>query len=95
MLQNPLEGVVDDAPAVVQSRMYQNGRGVPQDGAEAAKWFRLAAEQGDAEAQHNPQPAAGGRLIAGARLDYGRNRGSIAVSQITPATAAFVAEQST
>jgi len=45
--------------------------------------------------QHSPQPAAGGRLIAGARLDYGRNRGSIAVSQITPATAAFVAEQST
>ena len=53
MLQNPLKGVVDDAPAVVQSRMYQNGRGVPQDDAEAAKWFRLAAEQGDAEAQHN------------------------------------------
>ena len=25
----------------------------PQDDAEAAKWFRLAAEQGDAEAQHN------------------------------------------
>ena len=47
MLQNPLEGVVDDAPAVVQSRMYQNGRGVPQDDAEAAKWYRLVAEQGD------------------------------------------------
>ena len=25
----------------------------PQDDAEAAKWFRLAAAQGDAEAQHN------------------------------------------
>ena len=25
----------------------------PQDDAEAAKWYRLAAEQGDAEAQHN------------------------------------------
>ncbi len=28
-----------------------NGRGVPQDDAEAAKWFRLAAEQGLVEAQ--------------------------------------------
>ena len=36
MLQNPLKGVVDDAPAVVQSRMYQNGRGVPQDDAEVS-----------------------------------------------------------
>jgi len=33
--------------------MYANGRGVPQDYAEAAKWFRLAADQGDATAQHN------------------------------------------
>ena len=33
--------------------MYAEGRSVPQDYAEAAKWFRLAAAQGDAEAQHN------------------------------------------
>ena len=33
--------------------MYANGRGVPQDYAEAVKWYRLAADQGDAEAQHN------------------------------------------
>ena len=26
--------------------MYANGRGVPQDYAEAMKWYRLAAEQG-------------------------------------------------
>ena len=31
--------------------MYGNGRGVAQDYAEAVKWYRLAAEQGDASAQ--------------------------------------------
>ena len=33
--------------------MYGNGNGVPQDDAEAVKWYRLAAEQGDARAQNN------------------------------------------
>ena len=33
--------------------MYQNGEGVPQDDAEAVRWYRLAAEQGDADAQNN------------------------------------------
>ena len=33
--------------------MYDNGEGVPQDYAEAVKWYRLAAEQGDANAQYN------------------------------------------
>ena len=32
---------------------YGNGRGVPQDAAEAVRWYRLAAEQGDASAQFN------------------------------------------
>jgi TPR repeat protein len=31
--------------------MYIEGHGVPQDTAEAVKWFRRAAEQGDALAQ--------------------------------------------
>ncbi len=31
--------------------MYQFGLGVPQDDAEAVRWYRLAAEQGDAGAQ--------------------------------------------
>jgi len=31
--------------------MYYNGEGVPQDHKEAIKWFRKAAEQGDADAQ--------------------------------------------
>ena len=30
---------------------YTAGRGVPQDYAEALKWYRLAAEQGDSAAQ--------------------------------------------
>ena len=31
--------------------MYKEGRGVPQDYAEALKWYRKAAEQGDGLAQ--------------------------------------------
>ena len=34
--------------------MYFSGKGVLQDYAEAAKWFRKAAEQGFAAAQNNP-----------------------------------------
>jgi TPR repeat protein len=33
--------------------MYDNGEGVPQNSAEAEKWWRLAAEQGNAVAQFN------------------------------------------
>ena len=32
---------------------YHNGQGVPQDYAEAAKWYRRAAEQGNAAAQYD------------------------------------------
>jgi TPR repeat protein len=31
----------------------ENGLGVPQDYTEATKWYRKAAEQGDAKAQYN------------------------------------------
>ena len=33
--------------------MYDKGQGVPQDYKTAVKWYRLAAEQGDADAQYN------------------------------------------
>ena len=33
--------------------MYNKGLGVPQDNAEAMRWYRRAAEQGDAGAQNN------------------------------------------
>jgi len=33
--------------------MYDNDQGVPQDYAEAARWYRRAAEQGHADAQFN------------------------------------------
>ena len=33
--------------------MYSNGQGVLRDDADAARWYRLAAEQGVASAQHN------------------------------------------
>jgi len=32
--------------------MYDLGEGVPEDDAEAVKWYRKAAEQGNGEAQH-------------------------------------------
>ena len=33
--------------------MYRTGRGVPENDAEAVKWYRLAAEQGNVIAQNN------------------------------------------
>ena len=33
--------------------MYRNGKGVLKDYKEAVKWYRKAAEQGDAMAQNN------------------------------------------
>ena len=33
--------------------MYEHGEGVRQDYAEAVRWYRKAAEQGDSDAQHN------------------------------------------
>ena len=33
--------------------MYYKGEGVPQDYTEAMKWYRLAAEQGNAVGQYN------------------------------------------
>ena len=41
--------------------MYNNGQGVPQDHAEAVKWFRLAAEQGT-ELSHSPGLRNAGRI---------------------------------
>jgi hypothetical protein len=32
--------------------MYETGEGVPKDEAEAAQWYRKAAEQGHAKAQY-------------------------------------------
>jgi TPR repeat protein len=33
--------------------MFSQGRGVPQDYAEAVRWYRKAADQGYAKAQYN------------------------------------------
>ena len=33
--------------------MYGNGKGVPQDHKEAVKWYRKAADQGNAYGQNN------------------------------------------
>ena len=35
------------------ARRYDNGEGVPENDAEAVKWYKKAADQGDADAQYN------------------------------------------
>jgi len=37
----------------MQPKIENGGLGVPQDNQEAAKWYRLSAEQGIPEAQYN------------------------------------------
>jgi TPR repeat protein len=37
----------------ILGNVYLDGQGVPQDYAEAIKWYRKAADQGDAEAQYS------------------------------------------
>ena len=68
--------------------MYRKGRGVPQDDAEAVKWYSKAAEQGDAFAQFNlafmykngqgvPQDYAQAHMwynLAASRLPPGKDR---------------------
>src|SRR5690349_3273633 len=34
------------------ARLYYHGKGVPQDYADATRWYRKAADQGDAKAQY-------------------------------------------
>jgi hypothetical protein len=41
---------------------YAKGEGVPQDYAEAAKWYRLAADQGNAQTQNNLDTIYGRRF---------------------------------
>jgi uncharacterized protein len=43
---------------VLLARMYRNGEGTPVDHDEAAKWTRLAADNGHAEAQYIPRVPA-------------------------------------
>ena len=38
---------------VILALMYEKGKGVPQDSAEAVHWYKLAAEQGNKSAQYN------------------------------------------
>ena len=56
--------------------MYDTGRGVPQNDAEAVRWFRMAAEQGNADAQVH----AGLHVCRRRRRSPKRYRGSAMVS---------------
>ena len=60
--------LADQGVPEAQSRigfMYANGQGVPQNDAEAAKWYREAANQGDLDGLHN---LAGMYLVGGGGL---------------------------
>ena len=51
-----MKALADQGIAYAQNNlgfMYDNGEGVPENDAEAVKWFRKAAEQGYAAAQFN------------------------------------------
>lgn len=50
-LYGPLADQGDASAQFVLSFMYDTGKGVPENNAEAVKWYRLAADQGDAVAQ--------------------------------------------
>ena len=50
------KALADQGNAAAQSNlgyMYDNGEGVPENDAEAVRWFRKAADQGLANAQYN------------------------------------------
>jgi uncharacterized protein len=53
------------AAQVVRGYIYQYGQGVSRDDAEAVKWYRLAAAQGDAEAQSSL-----GNMVSTAALSH-------------------------
>ncbi len=44
--------------------MYELGASVPQSNEEAVKWYRMAAEQGNAEAQENLDRINGGNYLS-------------------------------
>src|ERR1017187_2848162 len=51
---NSLRGKAEQGNALAQAKlglMYENGDGVPQDYAEAVRWYHKAADQGNAYAQ--------------------------------------------
>ena len=90
----------DAAAQFLLGLMYDEGRGVSQDYAEAAKWYRFAAEQGDADGQNLLGAAyANGKgvpqdyvqshmwlnLSAAQGLETARNERDIIAERMTPA----------
>ena len=49
----PKNGTADPCDILDGTSIDGNGNGVPQNYAEAVRWYRLAADQGDAAAQYN------------------------------------------
>lgn len=65
----------DTAARFFLGHMYFKGQGVPQDDAQAAQWYRRAAEQSHAEAQYNLGTMYASLLIAqGESLAYIRDQ---------------------
>ena len=56
--------------------MYEKGRGVAQDDVEAAKWYRLAANQGHAQTQFNLGVAYTTTVAAWCRTKFSHIYGS-------------------
>ena len=52
-LLNPLAAEGNAEAQAVLGKMYETGQGVAKNDAEAAIWYRKAADQGDARAQYN------------------------------------------
>ncbi len=52
-LNKPLADQGNAGAQFILGQMFATGRGVPQNYAEAMKWYRLAADQGNADAQNN------------------------------------------
>ena len=52
-LYKMLEEASDAVAQTLLGMMYQNGKGVPQNDAEAVQWYRKAADQDQAGAQFN------------------------------------------
>ena len=51
--------------------MYRDGRGIPQNYAEAVKWYRKAAEQGEATTLEGRRTIAMAQLMIGTMYLYG------------------------
>jgi len=72
--------------------MYETGHGVEKNEAEAVRWYRMAADQGDAAAQNNLgtmyREGRGTTLDHGAALEWYRKAADRAMHPLRPISVA-------